>query len=72
MAIDVCLLFNVAVVLSSTYFRFDWYDNRRDESFVLADNKQDDRVRCASPIFMLIAYYTWALQTGNGNMSKKR
>ncbi len=24
---------------------------------VLADYKQDDRVRCASPIFMLIAYY---------------
>jgi len=26
-------------------------------------------VRCASPIFMLII---WALQTGNGNMLKKR
>ncbi len=24
---------------------------------VLADYKEDDRVRCASPIFMLIAYY---------------
>jgi hypothetical protein len=24
---------------------------------VLADYKQDDHVRCASPIFMLIAYY---------------
>jgi hypothetical protein len=35
----------------------DCYDNRRGASFVLADNKQDDRVRCASPIFMLIAYY---------------
>ncbi len=36
----------------------------------LADYKEDDRVLCASPIFMLIVYY-WALQTGNGNTSKK-
>jgi hypothetical protein len=42
-----------------------------DAPLVLANYKQDDRVRCASPIFMLITYYL-GFANRNGNMLKKR